>query len=203
MHAIEVKNLTKVYRLYDSPKDRLREIVSLNGRKHHHEFHALNDVSFTIEKGQTVGIIGHNGSGKSALLKMLCGILQPTSGSVRTNGRISALLELGAGFNPEFTGRDNVYMNGALKGFSREGMAQRFPEIEAFAEIGKFIDQPVKTYSTGMHVRLAFAAAVNIDPEILVVDEALSVGDMFFQQQMPGQDGILQDRRENHLAGDT
>jgi len=183
MNAIEVNNLTKVYRLYNSPRDRLREIISLNGKKHHHEFYALNDVSLNVEKGQTVGIIGQNGSGKSTLLKLICGVLQPTSGSVRANGRISALLELGAGFNPEFTGRENVYMNGALMGFSREEMEQRFPDIEAFAEIGEFIEQPVKTYSSGMQVRLAFAAAVNIDPEILVVDEALSVGDMFFQHK--------------------
>ena len=159
MNAIEVSNLTKVYRLYNSPRDRLREIISLNGKKFHNDFHALNDVSFNIEKGQTVGIIGQNGSGKSTLLKIICGVLQPTSGEVRANGRISALLELGAGFNPEFTGRENVYMNGALMGFSREEMEQRFSDIEAFAEIGEFIDQPVKTYSSGMQVRLAFAAA--------------------------------------------
>jgi len=183
MNVIEVANLTKIYKLYNSPKDRLREIFSINGKKFHHEFYALNDVSINIEKGQTVGIIGQNGSGKSTLLKIICRVLQQTSGSVHADGRISALLELGAGFNIEFTGRDNVYMNGALAGFSREEMEQRFPEIEAFAEIGEFIDQPVKTYSSGMQVRLAFAAAVNIDPEILVVDEALSVGDMFFQHK--------------------
>ncbi|HTN44078.1 MAG TPA: ABC transporter ATP-binding protein, partial [Nitrospiria bacterium] len=181
MNAIEVNNLTKIYKLYSSPKDRLKEI--LTRKKHHHDFYALNDVSFTIEKGQTVGIIGQNGSGKSTLLQIICGVLQPTCGSVRANGRIAALLELGAGFNPEFTGRENVYMNGALMGFSREDMDRRFPEIEAFAEIGEFIDQPVKTYSSGMYVRLAFSSAVNIDPEILVVDEALSVGDMYFQHR--------------------
>lgn len=183
MAAIEVNNLTKIYRLYTSPRDRLREIISLNGKKFHHEFYALNDVSFNIEKGQTVGIIGQNGSGKSTLLKIICGVLQPTSGSVRANGRLSALLDFGAGFNPEFTGRENVYMNGALVGFSREEMDQRFPDIEAFADIGEFIGQPVRTYSSGMYVRLAFAAAVSIDPEILVVDEALSVGDIFFQHK--------------------
>lgn len=181
MNVIQVNNLTKVYRLYNSPKDRLREIISLNGKKFHHEFHALNDVSFNVEKGQTVGIIGQNGSGKSTLLKIICGVLQPTGGSVKVNGRIGALLELGAGFNLEFTGRENVYMNGALMGFSRKEMDRRFPDIEAFAEVGEFIDQPVKTYSSGMLVRLAFAAAVNIDPEILIVDEALSVGDALFQ----------------------
>jgi len=183
MNAIEVSNLTKIYRLYNSPRDRLREIISLNGKKFHHEFYALNDVSLNIEKGQTVGIIGQNGSGKSTLLKIICGVLQPTTGSFRTNGRIAALLELGAGFNPEFTGRQNVYMNGALMGFKREEMEQRFSDIQAFAGIGEFVDQPVKTYSSGMYVRLAFAAAINIDPEILIVDEALSVGDALFQSR--------------------
>ncbi|OHE56477.1 MAG: hypothetical protein A2Z47_04135 [Thermodesulfovibrio sp. RBG_19FT_COMBO_42_12] len=181
MNAIEVNNLTKIYRLYNSPKDRLREMISVTGRKYHHEFYALKDVSFSIEKGQTVGIIGKNGSGKSTLLKVICGVLQPSGGSVKVNGRISSLLELGAGFNPEFTGRENVYMNGALMGFSREAMESRFPEIEAFADIGEYIDQPTKSYSSGMLVRLAFAAAINVDPDILIVDEALAVGDMFFQ----------------------
>lgn len=181
MIAIEVNNLTKIYRLYNSPKDRLREMISLSGRKFHHEFYALKDVSFTVEKGQTVGIIGKNGSGKSTLLKIICGVLQPSGGNVTVNGRISSLLELGAGFNPDFTGRENVYMNGALMGFSREDMERRFPEIEAFADIGEYIDQPTKSYSSGMLVRLAFAAAINVDPDILIVDEALAVGDMFFQ----------------------
>ena len=183
MNAIEVNNLTKIYQLYNSPRDRLREIISLNGKRFHHEFYALNDVSLNVEKGQTIGIIGQNGSGKSTLLKIICDVLQPTSGAFRANGRIAALLELGAGFNPEFTGRQNVYMNGALMGFNREEMEQRFPDIEAFAEIGEFIDQPVKSYSSGMYVRLAFAAAINIDPEILIVDEALAVGDVLFQSR--------------------
>jgi len=181
MNAIEVSNLTKVYKLYASPKDRLKEVLSLNRRKLHHDFFALNDVSFNVAKGQTIGIIGTNGSGKSTLLHLICGVLQPTGGSIRINGRIAALLELGAGFNPEFTGRDNVYMNGALLGFTKEEMGKRFHEIEAFADIGNFVDQPVKVYSSGMLVRLAFAAAIHVDPEILVVDEALSVGDIFFQ----------------------
>lgn len=181
MTAIEINNLTKTYCLYNSPRDRLRELISLNGRKYHHEFHALNDVSFTIEKGETVGIIGQNGSGKSTLLKIICGVVKPTGGSVKVNGRISSLLELGAGFHPDFTGRENVYMNGALMGFTREEMELRFPEIEAFADIGEFIDQPVKVYSSGMYVRLAFAVAINVDPDILIIDEALSVGDMFFR----------------------
>jgi ABC-type polysaccharide/polyol phosphate transport system ATPase subunit len=183
MNAIEANNLTKVYRFYKSPKDRLREILSPKGKKFHEKFFALNGISLTVEKGQTVGIIGQNGSGKSTLLKIICGVLQPTTGDIHVNGRISALLELGAGFNPEFTGRENVYMNGSLLGLSKEEIDKRFPEIEAFAEIGEFIDQPVKTYSNGMFVRLAFSAAANIDPDILVVDEALSVGDMFFQHK--------------------
>jgi len=181
MNAIEIHNLTKAYRLYNSPKDRLREIVSLRGKKHHHEFHALDDISINIEKGQTVGIVGQNGSGKSTLLKIICRVLQPTTGSAHVNGRVAALLELGAGFNPEFTGRENVYINGSLMGFNRDEMERRFPEIEAFADIGEFVDQPVRTYSSGMFVRLAFSAAINIDPEILIVDEALAVGDVLFQ----------------------
>jgi len=181
MNAIEIENLTKIYRLYKSHKDRVKEIVSLNTKQYHHDFHALNDVSFSIKKGETVGIIGQNGSGKSTLLKIICGVTRPTSGSVKVNGRISSLLELGAGFHPDFTGRENVYMNGALMGFSKEEMERRLPEIEAFADIGEFIDQPVKSYSSGMYVRLAFAAAINVEPEILIVDEALSVGDVFFQ----------------------
>jgi lipopolysaccharide transport system ATP-binding protein len=181
MNAIEIKSLTKVYKLYPSPKDRLKEIVT--GKKHHRDFTALNGVSFNVEKGQTVGIIGRNGSGKSTLLKIICSVLQPTSGSVKVSGRISSLLELGAGFNPAFTGRENVYMNGALQGFSRKEMDRRLPDIEAFADIGDFIEQPVKTYSSGMQVRLAFASAIHVDPEILVVDEALAVGDILFRQK--------------------
>ncbi|MHC4267816.1 MAG: ABC transporter ATP-binding protein [Planctomycetota bacterium] len=167
--------------MYNSPKDHLREIISLRRKKFHHDFCALNDISFNIVKGKTVGIIGQNGSGKTTLLKIICGVLQPTRGNVYTKGRITALLELGAGFNPEFTGRENVYMNGALTGFNEKEIDRRFRDIEAFAEIGEFIDQPVKTYSSGMFVRLGFATAVNIDPEILIVDEALSVGDALFQ----------------------
>ena len=183
MNAIEVNNLSKIYRLYNSPKDRLREMISLTGRKFHHEFYALKDVSFSIGRGQTVGIIGKNGSGKSTLLKIICGVLQPSGGSVKVNGRISSLLELGSGFNPEFTGRENVYMNCALMGFSREKMERRFPDIEEFADIGEFIGQPVKSYSSGMLVRLAFACAINVDPDIMVIDEALAVGDIQFQQK--------------------
>lgn len=179
--ALEVHNLTKTYRLYRSPKDRLRELFSLNAKKHHREFLALDNVSFAVEQGETIGIIGQNGSGKSTLLKILCGVMRPTSGNVKVNGRVSSLLELGAGFDPEFTGRENVYMTGALMGFSKADIDRLFPEIEAFAEIGDFIDQPVKRYSSGMFVRLAFSTAINVTPDILVIDEALAVGDMAFQ----------------------
>ena len=183
MNAIEVNNLIKTYRLYNSHKDRFREFFSLKRRKYHHEFHALNDVSFTVEKGKTVGIIGQNGSGKSTLLKMICGVVKPTSGKVKVDGRISSLLELGAGFNYEFTGRENVYMNGALMGFTQKAMDLRLTEIEAFADIGEYIDQPLKSYSSGMYMRLAFAAAINVNPDILIIDEILAVGDENFQNK--------------------
>lgn len=183
MKAIEAENITKAYKLYASPRDRLREILWLKKKTFHRIFLALSNVSLKVNRGQTIGIIGENGSGKSTFLQVICGVLQPTEGVVHVHGRIAALLELGAGFNPEFTGRENVYINGALKGFNRKEMDQRFPEIEAFAEIGEFIDQPVKTYSSGMYVRLAFSAAINIQPDILVVDEALSVGDLYFQHR--------------------
>lgn len=181
--AISVKNLSKKYKLYDSPKHRLKEALHPFRKKYHRDFWALRDVSFEVKKGETIGIIGKNGSGKSTLLQLICGILQPTDGEVAVNGRISSLLELGAGFNPEFTGRQNVYMNGALMGFTKKEMDQRFDAIADFADIGEFIDQPVKTYSSGMYVRLAFAAAINVDPDILLVDEALAVGDIRFQQK--------------------
>jgi lipopolysaccharide transport system ATP-binding protein len=189
--AIQVKNLSKCYQIYDTPRDRLKQFVvpRLQGlagqapRQYFREFWALQDVSFEVKKGETVGIIGRNGSGKSTLLQIICGTLNPTSGSVETRGRIAALLELGSGFNPEFTGRDNVYMNAAVLGLSREEVDARLDEIIAFADIGEFIDQPVKTYSSGMVVRLAFAVAINVDPEILIVDEALSVGDELFQRK--------------------
>ena len=181
--AISVKNLTKTYRIFGHPGDRIKQALTFGQKRFHKEFTALNDVSFEIKKGETVGIIGRNGSGKSTLLQLICGILKPTSGSVEVNGRISALLELGAGFNPEFTGRENVYFQGAVMGIAREEMARRFADIAAFADIGEFIDQPVRTYSSGMFVRLAFAVAVNVDPDILIVDEALAVGDMEFQER--------------------
>jgi ABC-type polysaccharide/polyol phosphate transport system ATPase subunit len=181
--AISVIGLTKTYRLFDHPGDRIKQFFSLGIKQYHREFPALKSVSFDIKRGETVGIIGRNGSGKSTLLQLICGILKPSAGSVKVNGRISALLELGAGFNPEFTGRENVYFQGALMGFTQTQMAQRFNKIAAFASIGEFIDQPVRTYSSGMFVRLAFAVAVHVEPEILVVDEALAVGDMEFQER--------------------
>jgi ABC-type polysaccharide/polyol phosphate transport system ATPase subunit len=181
--AIKVENLTKVYKLYNTPTDRLKEALSPIRRKYHHDFNALHDVSFEVKKGEAVGIIGRNGSGKSTLLKIITGVLTPTSGSVTVNGRISALLELGSGFNPELTGIENIYFNGTLMGISREEMESRLDAILAFADIGEFVHQPVKSYSSGMFVRLAFAVAVCVEPEILIVDEALSVGDMAFQQK--------------------
>lgn len=181
--AISVRDVMKKYRLFDSPMERLKEALHPFRKHYHREFWALNGVTVDIPKGQTIGILGRNGSGKSTLLQIIAGILQPTSGSVIVMGRVSALLELGAGFNPEFTGRENVMLNGAITGVSREEMVARMPKIEVFADIGDFFDQPVKTYSSGMFVRVAFAAAINVDPDILIVDEALAVGDGKFQQQ--------------------
>jgi len=179
--AIKAENLSKVYKLYTAPVDRLKESLHPFRKKYHQDFYALHDVSFEIEKGESVGIIGINGSGKSTLLKILTGVLTPTSGTVQVNGKVAALLELGAGFNPELTGIENVYFNGMLMGFTREEMDGRLDDILAFADIGDFVFQPTKSYSSGMFVRLAFAVAINVEPEILIVDEALSVGDMFFQ----------------------
>ena len=189
--AIRVSNLSKCYQIYDTPRDRLkqfimpriRRVAGKQQKQYFREFWALKDVSFEIKKGETVGIIGRNGSGKSTLLQMICGTLTPTSGSIQTNGRIAALLELGSGFNPEFTGRENVYMNAAVLGLTEDEVDARFDDIVAFADIGDFIEQPVKTYSSGMYVRLAFAVSVHTKPDILVVDEALSVGDIAFQNK--------------------
>ena len=181
--AISISSLTKTYHLYSSPVDRVKETFHPFRKKYHHDFHALKDVSMEVRKGEFVGIIGRNGSGKSTLLQLITGILQPTSGTVTVNGQISALLELGAGFNPEFTGRENVFLNGSILGVSKTELQKNFGNIEAFADIGDFIDQPVKTYSSGMYVRLAFAIAINVKPDIFIVDEALAVGDMFFQQK--------------------
>jgi len=199
--AIKVEGLSKCYHIYDSPRDRLKQFVSpllqrMIGRSpkvYFREFWALKDVSFEVKKGDTVGIIGRNGSGKSTLLQIICGTLSPTTGSVTTNGRIAALLELGSGFNPEFTGRENVYMNAAVLGLSDDEINARFDEVVSFADIGDFIDQPVKAYSSGMVVRLAFAVAINVAPEILIVDEALAVGDAAFQRKCLRKIGELSD----------
>lgn len=179
--AIRAEHVSKVYRLYDRPRDRLKETFSLTRKTYYREHYALSDVSFEVRRGETVGIIGTNGAGKSTILKIITGVLSPTAGRVDVNGRISALLELGAGFNMEYTGIENIYLNGTMIGFSREEIDRKLSDILAFADIGDFVYQPVKTYSSGMFVRLAFAVAINIDPEILIVDEALSVGDAFFQ----------------------
>lgn len=189
--AIRISNLSKCYQIYDAPRDRLkqfvmprlRRITGKTNKQYFSEFWALKDVSFEIKKGETVGIIGRNGSGKSTLLQMICGTLTPTSGSIQTKGRIAALLELGSGFNPEFTGRENVYMNAAVLGLSKDEIDARFDDIAAFADIGQFLEQPVKTYSSGMMLRLAFAVIAHVDADILVVDEALAVGDTFFTQK--------------------
>jgi lipopolysaccharide transport system ATP-binding protein len=188
-YSIKVDHLSKRYHIYSRPEDRLKQSIlprmqALVGRlpkTYFHEFWALRDVSFEINKGETVGIIGRNGSGKSTLLQLICGTLNPTSGKVITNGRIAALLELGSGFNPEFTGRENVYLNGAILGLEREDIDARFDDIAAFADIGEFIEQPVKMYSSGMYVRLAFAVNIMSEPDIMIIDEALAVGDMKFQ----------------------
>ncbi|MBS5080947.1 MAG: ABC transporter ATP-binding protein [Clostridiales bacterium] len=180
--AIKVEDLTKIYKLYDKPTDRLKESLGLSRNKVlSRDHYALQHVSFDVKKGETIGIIGTNGSGKSTILKIITGVLNPTGGNLTVNGRISALLELGAGFNMEYTGIENIYLNGTMIGFTREEIEKKIDDILEFADIGEFIYQPVKTYSSGMFVRLAFAVAINIEPEILIVDEALSVGDVFFQ----------------------
>ena len=179
--VIRVENLSKCYQIYDKPQHRLWQGFFRGHRQFFREFWALKDVSFDVGKGETVGIIGRNGSGKSTLLQMICGTLTPTAGSIDVRGRVGALLELGAGFNPEFTGRENVYMNGAVLGLSTSEIDARFEDIVAFADIGDFIEQPVKTYSSGMFVRLGFAVVAHVDADVLVIDEALAVGDMAFQ----------------------
>lgn len=190
-NVISVRNLSKIYNLYDRPEDRLKQFVyprlrrllGSSPRSYFREFWALQDVSFDVRKGETVGIIGRNGSGKSTLLQLIAGTLSPTFGDIQINGRVAALLELGAGFNPEFSGRENIYLNAAILGMGREEIEERIEGIIAFADIGQFIDQPVKTYSSGMYVRVAFSTAINVNPDILIVDEALSVGDTGFQQK--------------------
>lgn len=179
--AIQVKDLEKVYKLYDKPSDRVKEALGFGRGKRHKEHHALKGVNLTIYQGETVGIIGTNGSGKSTILKIITGVLNPTRGDVTVNGRISALLELGAGFNMEYNGIENIYLNGTMIGFSEKEISEKLNDILEFADIGEYVHQPVKTYSSGMFVRLAFAVAINIEPEVLIVDEALSVGDVFFQ----------------------
>ena len=181
--VVSIKDVSKVYKLYDKPIDRLKESLSITHKSYHQDHFALEGISLDVHKGECVGIIGTNGSGKSTLLKIITGVLSPTTGSVTVNGKISALLELGAGFNMEYTGIENIYLNGTMLGFSREEMTAKLDDIINFAEIGDFINQPCKTYSSGMFARLAFAVAINVEPDILIVDEALSVGDIFFQSK--------------------
>lgn len=197
--AIKVENVNKLYKLYDKPIDRLKETLSMSKKNYHKEHYALNSISFEIKKGETVGIIGTNGSGKSTLLKMITGVLTPTSGKIIVNGKISALLELGAGFNPEYTGIENIYLNGTMMGYSREDMKNKIDSIIEFADIGQFINQPVKTYSSGMFVRLAFAVAINLEPDILIVDEALSVGDNRFQAKCYSKIEMLREKGKTIL----
>jgi lipopolysaccharide transport system ATP-binding protein len=195
--AIRVSGAGKCYHIYDRPQDRLKEALWQRRKLLHREFWALRNVSFTVQRGESVGIIGRNGCGKSTLLQIIAGTMTPSEGEVRVSGRVSALLELGSGFNPEFTGRENVYLNAAILGIPRQDMEQRFAEIAAFADIGEFIDRPVKTYSSGMHARLAFSVAVAVDPDILIVDEILAVGDVGFQQKCIGR---LRRLRENGMT---
>ncbi len=183
MNVVDFQGVSKSYPIYESPGARLKELLAFNRLRFHRDFWALRDLTFQVRKGETFCVIGENGSGKSTLLQIVAGILQPSRGQARVQGRVSALLELGSGFNPEFTGRDNVYLNGAILGFSTRDIDRKYKEIEAFAEIGDFIDQPVKMYSSGMVVRLAFSVAIHVDPEILLVDEALAVGDIYFRQR--------------------
>ncbi|MBC7926875.1 MAG: ABC transporter ATP-binding protein [Bryobacteraceae bacterium] len=190
-----VQNVSKLYRLYDKPSDRLKELVPFRRRRYHAEFWALKNVTVHVGAGEILGIVGPNGSGKSTLLQVASGILQPTSGRIAAEGRIAALLELGAGFNPEFTGRENVFLNGEILGLSKRETERVFPKIEEFAEIGAFIDRPVKEYSSGMYVRLAFATAIHVDPEILIVDEALAVGDAIFANRCLHKLEELRDRK--------
>ena len=180
--VISVEHITKVYKIYSNPKDRFKEALGIGGNQSRHkDYYALKDLSFAVGKGEIVGIVGRNGSGKSTILKILTGVLNPTSGNVAINGKVAALLELGAGFNMEYTGMKNIYLNAAMMRVSKEEIEKKIPEILAFADIGDYINQPVKTYSSGMFVRLAFAVAINVDPDILIVDEALAVGDARFQ----------------------
>ena len=182
-NAIELVGVGKSYNLYDKPQDRIKEIFSLTRKNYHREYKALDNITFSVKKGETLGIIGRNGAGKSTLLKLITGVITPTTGEIRTDGEISALLELGTGFNPEYTGYENIFLNGSMRGFSDEEMQEKLKEIIDFADMGEYMGQPVKTYSSGMFARLAFAVMISFKPEILIVDEALSVGDVFFQQK--------------------
>src|SRR5436309_6640301 len=183
MWVIRAEKVSKCFRIYRKPSDRLKELLTFGKRRFHEPFWAVKDVDLEVERGRCLGIIGENGSGKSTLLRMIAGVNRPTSGTIRVNGRVSALLELGAGFNLQFTGRENIYVNASILGFTDAETRKRIPDIEKFAEIGEFIDRPVKTYSSGMFVRLAFAVAIHMEPDVLIIDEALSVGDVFFQQR--------------------
>lgn len=208
LNAVEFQDVSKSYSIYSAPGDRLKELLTFNRLRCHRDFWALRDVSFEVKRGETFCIVGENGSGKSTLLQLVAGILQPSSGTVKVAGRVSALLELGAGFNPEFTGRDNVYLNASILGLTAKQIDERYKDIEDFAEIGDFINQPVKTYSSGMVVRLAFAVAINVDPEILLVDEALAVGDLYFRQRCMRKVHELRSRGitilfVSHAAGDV
>jgi len=193
--AVLIQNVSKVFHLYRRPSDRIFELLPFGSRRAHSDFWALRDVSVAVERGEILGIVGPNGSGKSTLLQLVCGILRPTRGRVVTQGRVAALLELGAGFNPEFTGRENVFMNGEIMGLTPAQCESAFPRIAAFAEIGEFIDRPVKEYSSGMYVRLAFATAIHVEPEILIVDEALAVGDAIFANRCIQKFEELKDRK--------
>ena len=195
--AIEVDRVSKAYRLYPTPRHRALELMTFGTRTYHTDFWALTDVSLRVAAGATLGLVGNNGSGKSTLLQLISGIMAPTTGRIAVNGRISSLLELGAGFNPEFTGRENVELYGIVMGMSREETLERMPVIQAFAGIGDFIDRPVKSYSSGMFVRLAFSAAIHVNPDVLLVDEALAVGDVLFQHQ------CIRRIRELQSAGTT
>ncbi len=181
MHSIQLTNISKKYNIYDRPTDRLRELLLRNRKSYHREFWALKDISFNVERGDSVALLGPNGSGKSTLLQIVAGVLRPTKGSIRAKGRITSILELGSGFQPEYTGRENVILNGVILGIPECEIRRRLDEIADFAEVGDFFDQPIRTYSSGMVIRLAFASMINVDPEILVIDEAMAVGDRRFQ----------------------
>ncbi len=197
--VIKVNHIGKAYPIYEKPVDRLKESWSITRKSYHKDFHALKDIDFEVKRGECIGIVGTNGSGKSTLLKIITGVLTPSKGSVEVHGRISALLELGAGFNMEYTGKKNIYLNGTMMGYSKEEMDKRYKDIVDFAEIGEFVNQPVKTYSSGMFARLAFAVAINVDPDILIVDEALSVGDVFFQAKCFRKFNEFQDKGKTIL----